>query len=581
MQIENLVYSHSVKKEIGRWLSCKDHEKRPDMLNLLADNPLLLLFTVIGLGYLVGNINVFGFKLGVAAVLFVGLFIGTLDPRLSLPEHIYIIGLVLFVYAIGLQSGHGFFASFQKRGFRSSILATLILILGAAVLIVIRNVMGLSAPAAAGIFCGALTNTPALAAAVEAAKNLSANLPPETRDLYASSPVVTYGLAYPFGVFGVILWLFISKKIAKADLDKEAAETKKDSAKESIYSRTFRITNPAIIGKTVEETLAPLKDYGFVLSRIRKGNKTDIVLGHTVLEQDDCIVAVGDADAMQRAQLIFGEQAQEHLAIGLDGISYRRIFVSNKEVVGKSIRDLNLSQNLHAIVTRLRRGDVDMVPTPDTVLEMGDRIRVITQRENMDRATQYFGDSLKSISETDYLSLSLGIVLGVFLGMIPIPLPHGLSFTLGFAGGPLIAGLILGRLERTGPITWEMPFNANLVLRQVGLVFFLAAIGTRAGDGFRTTFQSGGWGLIAAGAILTTVVTLTTIFVGQKYLRLPMAAVMGLMAGIQTQPACLAYANQQTDSDSPNIWYATVYPASMVAKIILAQLIVTVLMMLE
>jgi putative transport protein len=222
-----------------------------------------------------------------------------------------------------------------------------------------------------------------------------------------------------------------------------------------------------------------------------------------------------------------------------------------------------------------------MVPTPDTVLEMGDRIRVITQRENMDRATQYFGDSLKSISETDYLSLSLGIVLGVFLGMIPIPLPHGLSFTLGFAGGPLIAGLILGRLERTGPITWEMPFNANLVLRQVGLVFFLAAIGTRAGDGFRTTFQSGGWGLIAAGAILTTVVTLTTIFVGQKYLRLPMAAVMGLMAGIQTQPACLAYANQQTDSDSPNIWYATVYPASMVAKIILAQLIVTVLMMLE
>jgi len=551
------------------------------MLNLLADNPLLLLFTVIGLGYLVGNINVFGFKLGVAAVLFVGIFIGALDPRLSLPEHIYIIGLVMFVYAIGLQSGHGFFASFHKRGLRSSILATLILILGAAVLIVIRNVMGLSAPAAAGIFCGALTNTPALAAAVEAAKNLSANLPPETRELYASSPVVTYGLAYPFGVFGVILWLFIGKKLLKSDSDKYTPETEKDAARETIYSRTFRITNPAIIGKTVEETLAPLKDYGFVLSRIKKGNKTDIVLGHTVLEQDDCIVAVGDADAMQRAQLIFGEQAQEHLAIGLDGISYRRIFVSNKEVVGKSIRDLNLSQNLHAIVTRLRRGDVDMVPTPDTVLEMGDRIRVITQRENMDRATKYFGDSLKSISETDYLSLSLGIVLGVFLGMIPIPLPHGLSFTLGFAGGPLIAGLILGRLERTGPITWEMPFNANLVLRQVGLVFFLAAIGTRAGDGFRITFQSGGWGLIAAGAFLTTVVTLATIFAGRKYLKLPMAAVMGLMAGIQTQPACLAYANQQTDGDSPNIWYATVYPASMVAKIILAQLIVTVLMMLE
>jgi putative transport protein len=548
------------------------------MLDLLAGNPLLLLFTVIGLGYLIGNINVFGFKLGVAAVLFVGIFFGALDHRLSLPEHIYIIGLVLFVYAVGLQSGHGFFASFRKRGLRFSVVAVLILVIGAAAAIIIRSFMGLSAPSAAGLFCGALTNTPALAAAVETSKSLSANLPPETRALYASSPVVTYGLAYPFGVFGVILWFFIGNKVLKTDRAKETAEARKELGAEAIFSRTFKISNPAIIGKTVEDALAPLKGYGFVLSRIKKGDKTDIVLSHTVLELNDCIVAVGDADAMLRAQLIFGEEAQEHLAMGIDGISYRRIFVSNKAVVGKSIRDLNLSQELHAIITRLRRGDVDMVPTPDMVLEMGDRIRVITQRENMDRATRYFGDSLKSISETDYLSLSLGIVLGVFLGMIAIPLPHGLSFKLGFAGGPLIAGLILGRLERTGPITWEMPFTANLVLRQVGLVFFLASIGTKAGDGFGATFQAGGWGLIVAGAIITTLVTITTILIGHIYLKLPMAAVMGLMSGIQTQPACLAYANQQTDTDLPNVWYTTVYPASMVAKIVLSQVIVSILM---
>ena len=550
------------------------------MLDLLAGNPLLLLFTVIGLGYLIGNINVFGFKLGVAAVLFVGIFFGALDHRLSLPEHIYVIGLVLFVYAIGLQSGHGFFASFRKRGLRFSIVAVLILVVGAVAAIIIRSFMGLSAPSVAGLFCGALTNTPALAAAVETSKSLSVNLPPETRALYASSPVVTYGLAYPFGVFGVILWFFISNKVLKTDRAKETAEARKEMGAEAIFSRTFKITNPAIIGKTVEDALAPLKGYGFVLSRIKKGDKTDIVLSHTVLELNDCIVAVGDADAMLRAQLIFGEEAQEHLAMGIDGISYRRIFVSNKAVVGKSISDLHLSRELHAIITRLRRGDVDMVPTPDMVLEMGDRIRVITQRENMDRATKYFGDSLKSISETDYLSLSLGIVLGVFLGMIPIPLPHGLSFKLGFAGGPLIAGLILGRLERTGPITWEMPFNANLVLRQVGLVFFLASIGTKAGDGFGATFQAGGWGLIVAGAIITTIVTITTILIGHIYLKLPMAAVMGLMSGIQTQPACLAYANQQTDTDLPNVWYTTVYPASMVAKIILSQVIVSILMIL-
>jgi putative transport protein len=197
----------------------------------------------------------------------------------------------------------------------------------------------------------------------------------------------------------------------------------------------------------------------------------------------------------------------------------------------------------------------------------------------MSRVTRYFGDSLKSISETDYLSLSLGIVLGVFLGMIPIPLSHGLSFKLGFAGGPLIAGLILGRLERTGPIMWELPFNANLVLRQVGLVFFLAAIGTKAGDGFSATFQVGGWKLIAAGAVLTIFSTTLAILIGYKYLRLPPAAVMGMISGIQTQSACLAFANQQTNSDLPNIWYTTVFPASMVAKIILAQIIVSIAML--
>jgi putative transport protein len=548
------------------------------MLDLLAQNPLLLLFTIIGLGYLVGNINIFGFKLGVAAVLFVGIFFGTIDRRLNLPEHIYIIGVVLFVYSMGLQAGHGFFASFRKRGLRFSIIATLILGIGGAAAMVAGNIMKLSAPTIAGLFCGSLTSTPAMATAVETTKNLTANLPAEARELYVSSPVVAYGLTYPFGVFGVILLFFISSKWLKVDPAKEKLDAQKESAKETIFSRTFRVTNPAIIGKTVEEALAPMGDCGFVLTRIKKGNKTDLVVSETVFDLNDYIVAAGDADAMRRAQLIFGELAPEHLAEGLGDIRYRRIFVSNRAVVGKTIRELNLTHELRAIITRLRRGDIDIVPRPDTVLEMGDRIRVLTQRENMERATRYFGDSLKSITETDYLSLSLGIVLGVFLGMIPIPLSHGLSFKLGFGGGPLVMGLILGRLERTGPITWEMPFNANLVLRQVGLVFFLATIGTKAGFGFSVIFQSGGWGLIVAGIVITTLITMTTILVGYLFLKLPMAAVMGLMSGIQTQSACLAYANQQTETDLPNIWYTTVYPASMVIKIIIAQLLVSLLL---
>lgn len=527
---------------------------------------------------MLGNINIFGLKLGVAALLFVGMFFGAWDHRFRLPDHLYIIGMVLFVYAIGLQSGHGFFASFRKRGFRFSIIAVLILATGAAGALILKRVFGLSAPSAVGLFCGALTSTPAMAAAVETAKDLSSNLPPEMSKLFISVPVVTYGLTYPFGVFGVILSFFVCNKIFKPNKNNAESSEDEDAIKE-VLSRTFVISNPAIIGKTIGETLQPFKDSGFVLSRIKKGDKTDIVVSQTVLELNDQVVVVGDADALKRARMVFGEQAKEPMAQGLGGLSYRRIFVSNKDVVGKTIRELNLSKKMHAVITRVRRGDVDIVSKPDTVLEMGDRIRVHTHRENMQRVTKYFGDSVKSISETDYLSLSLGIVLGFFLGMIPIPLPHDLTFKLGPAGGPLIAGLILGRLERTGPIIWEMPLNANLVLRQVGLVFFLAAIGTKAGDGFGATVQAGGWWLIIAGAILTTVIATLTTLIGYKYLKLPMAAVMGLVSGIQTQSACLAYANQQTESDLPNIWYTTVYPASVVAKIILAQAIVSILVL--
>ena len=204
-------------------------------------------------------------------------------------------------------------------------------------------------------------------------------------------------------------------------------------------------------------------------------------------------------------------------------------------------------------------------------------MRVVTRHENIQRITAFFGDSMKAVSETDFLSISLGIVIGVFVGMLPIPLPNGSSFKLGFAGGPLIVSLILGRLQRTGSVTWTMPFSANLVLRQIGLVFFLAGIGVKAGQGFGSTFQSEGLIVILAGAMLTTVISFLTLTIGYKYLHLPMAAVMGVSSALHTQPAALAYANQQAKSDQTNMYYAMVYPASMITKIILAQMLVSAL----
>lgn len=548
--------------------------------DMLAGNPILLLFTVIGLGFLLGNIKIFGFNLGVAAVLFVGMALSALDGRLVLPDYIYVIGLVLFVYAIGIQSGAGFFSSFRKRGLKLNVVAIVILCAGAALAVILKSLLGLSAASVAGLFCGALTNTPALAATVETIENMKGALPPESVKLYLESPVVAYGLAYPFGVLGVILWFFLFIKIFKIDFAKEEAERLAESGEGQIISRTFKVTNPAIAGKTVAEALTVLGEPGFVLSRIQQGETISVVLPSTVLSLGNLIVAVGNPDSLERARIIFGELGAEHLPETAGNISYRRIFVSSKKVIGKTLRELDLHKLFDATITRLRRGDVDFVPSPDTILEAGDRIRVVTRRDNIDAISKFFGDSVRSISETDFLSLSLGVVLGVFLGMIAFPLPNGMIFRLGFAGGPLIVGLILGKIERTGPIIWGLPFTANLLLRQIGLVFFLAAIGTKAGPGFGATFQAGGWGLIAAGAAITSLVAVAAILAGYKYLKLPMSAVMGVVSGMHTQPACLAYANQHAENELPNIWYAAVYPASMIAKIILAQIIVSFLLVL-
>ena len=548
-------------------------------IDLLANNPLLLLFTVIGLGYLIGNIKFFGFNLGIAAVLFVGIAFGALDQRLSLPEYVYILGLVVFVYALGLQAGPGFFSSFQKRGLRFSAIAVSILGGAAVLAAILGNILGMSAPSIAGLFCGALTNTPALAATVEAVKNLSGAYPVELTEQYMKSPVVTYGLAYPFGVFGVILWFFVFSKIFKVDYAKEAADRSTCEIPEDIISQTFRVTNPAVAGKTVGQALELLGNPGFVVSRIKRGDEVFIVTPFRQIEINDMIVAVGTPTALTRAHVLFGEISSEQVSQLREDTSYLLLFVSNKQVVGKPIRNLQTMRQFEGAVTRVRRAGFEFVPSPDTILELGDRIMVVVARQHEEQVTKFFGNSVQSLSETDFLSLSLGIVLGVFVGMIPFPLPGGGVFRLGFAGGPLVVGLILGRLERTGPIQWGLPHAANLVLRQLGLVLFLAAIGTKAGYGFGATFQTGSWGLLLAGGAITTFATVTTILIGHKYLKLPMLGVMGMMSGIQTQPACLAYANQQAESDLPNVWYATVQPASMIAKIMLAQIIVTTLIL--
>lgn len=543
----------------------------------LAENPIFLLFAVIGIGYFLGSIRVFGFNLGVAAVLFVGIALGALDPRLNLPDYIYVIGLVLFVYTIGLQSGPVFFASFKKRGLKVNLLAFGVLLAAALLSIAVWKIMKLSVPGIAGLFCGSLTNTPALAASVETLKALSGQLPKAQIESFINAPVVTYGLAYPFGVFGTIFWMYLFTRIFKVDFAKEEAERLRESGIGEILSRTYQIINPALDGKPVGEALAYFSPPGFVLSRVFHGEEMSLVTGETVLHLNDKVIAVGDPKAHERARLLFGKWIEEAEEDGLGSFVLRRIIVSKSGIIGKRIADLDLQKQFRATITRLRRGDIDFVPSAATILESGDSLRVMSTEEMIEPLRAFFGDSVKAMAESDFLSISVGIMLGILLGLVPIPLPNGMVFKLGFAGGPLVISLVLGKLERTGPIAWKIPFSANIALRQIGLVLFLAAIGTKAGQGLIATIQSGGLRLIAAGALITTAVSGLVLLIGYKLFKLPMSAVLGVLSGIQTQPACLAYANHQAENDLPNIWYATVYPVSMVAKIILAQLLVSAL----
>jgi putative transport protein len=254
-------------------------------------------------------------------------------------------------------------------------------------------------------------------------------------------------------------------------------------------------------------------------------------------------------------------------------LDFKRVFVSRRQVAGRTLAELNLTGRFGVVLTRIQRGDVELLPSHDTSLELGDRVRVVGPKENIAEVSRYLGDSYRALSEIDVVSFSLGIALGLLLGSVPIPL-GGASFKLGFAGGPLLVGLLLGALGRTGPLVWQMPYSASLTIRQLGLILFLAGIGIRSGGAFAQTLMGGdGWRLLMAGAMLTLSTALLILWVGHRLLKVPLPVLGGILAGAQTQPAVLAFVLEKTQRDEPNQGYTSVYPLAMLLKIVMVQLL--------
>lgn len=541
-----------------------------NLVRFFASSPLLLLFAVVALGYPISRIRIAGASLGIASILFAGIAIGALDPRLKLPEMTYLLGLAVFVYAIGLSSAQSFWNSFSGRGLKKNLLVAIVMVSSTGLVALLAHLFGFTPRLAAGLLTGSFTNSPALAGVIERVKASGGT--PES----LAEPVVAYSIAYPIGVLVPMLYVLLSRKFFKRDAAAEEADSKSyRTGLAKLDARSVLVTNPEVVNLT-KHFLCEKLGTKLVFGRILRDGALLLPKSDTALRLGDILSVVGSQEDLDRAAAFLGEPAPVQLQGETKVFDSTRIFVSNSEVIGKPLRDLDLPDRHEAVITRLRRGDLWFVPNSETILELGDRIRVMTRKDNKEAIEELFGDSYRELSEVDFLTFSMGLAAGLALGMMPIPLPGGFIFKLGFAGGPLVVALILGRVHRIGPFVWNFPYAANLTIRQFGLVLFAAGIGTIAGEGFGRTLATGFRLplMLGAGALLVTVVAdLLTMLLGSRLFKLPLGVLFGILAGTHTQPVVLGFASERTKDDLPSVGYATVYPLATVLKIVLAQLL--------
>jgi putative transport protein len=542
------------------------------MIALLSENELLLLFVVAALGYGVGSIRVYGNQLGVSAVLFVGLFFGALDETLQLSNLIFLLGLAIFVYTVGLSSGPGFMSAFQGKGKRSLGFILVMTILSGLIAVGTYWLFGFSAATTAGVFSGSSTNTAALAGLLD---SIPKRFTEAQQEGLIESAVVGYSITYPMGVVGGMIAIVLMERLFRIDFKAEAEALRQDyPIDNSISSLTIAVTQASARGQTVRD-LINRHGWTAVFGRYRRGTDTHLANWDTTFEPGDRLAVVGREEDLQEITTLLGEKADTEITREMSAYSHHRIFVSNPEVAGKRIAALNINENFSAVITRVRRGDVDLLARGDTVIELGDRIRFVSREEDVPKMVRLFGDSYQGLSQINLLSFGLGMAAGLLLGMITFTLPGNISFQLGFAGGPLIVALVLGALRRTGPIVWTLPYSANLTLRQIGLIFLLAAVGIRSGHTFVETLQTGGAGWIfLAGSIVSLGTALMILFVGYKLLKMPFSILTGMVAN---QPAILDFALTRVGNQLPTFGYALMFPLGLILKIVYVQVIFALL----
>ena len=520
--------------------------------SFLAGQPVLLLALLVGVGALLGSLRVAGVSLGAAAVLFVAIGLGAWadarGQRLAVPEELGTLGLLLFTFSIGVMSGPGFFASLRS-GLKPIAATVGVIVAGAGVAVLAGRLLGLEPALVAGTFAGAVTSTPALAAAREAAGD-------------SPLPTIGYAVSYVFGVLGMLMAAQFALRHRERDLDTPAP----------LVNASIRVevdSGPRVgelerrHGGRVRFTLVR---HGGSRAPMRTPQPDEALRRH------DLVLAVGPRDLVEQLVAELGHESSHRLDADRSALEIRRITVSNNAIAGQAIGSLRLTERFGATIARLRRGDVDMLATDALVLLPGDRVRVIAPRERMAAVSAFFGDSSRGFSDINPVALGLGLALGILVGRIVWPLPGG-GFALGSAAGSLFVGLLFGQLARVGPVVTTMPHAAAQALGELGLLMFLAQAGTRAGGLIGEAVASGLWvQILVVGVAVTTTVAVGSTLVMRRVFGLGCTRLAGVLAGTQTQPAVLAFANGRTGHDVRVAQgYALVYPAALISKILIGQ----------
>ncbi|MGA9008923.1 MAG: TrkA C-terminal domain-containing protein [Xanthobacteraceae bacterium] len=518
--------------------------------DIIGTQPILTAFLAIGLGYLVGQINIFGFSLGVGAVLFVGLALGAFAPKAQIVGPIGLIGLIMFLYGVGILYGRQFFEGMTGvAGRKYNLLAFVAVMAGLAVALGLGHVFGIKLGHTLGLFAGSMTSTATLQAALDTMRN--------------SEPSIGYSVSYPFGVIGPILCIYFMTRMVQP----------KFPPKEPQLHMAEITLGADCSGWTLDDLRQKIPS-GVQIEMVRKGGRNFLPTTDVSLDAGDALLVIAERQSdISDAAAHVGKLEPGRVVKDRSALDYIRVFVGKANLVGVPLAKLPLPTGFPVQLLHVRRYDVDIVPSPDLALEFGDRVGILMPPDRKDEVRKYFGDTVKSTAEFSYVSLGVGMVLGVLLGLIPIPIPGVGTVTLGIGGGPLIVALIVGKLRRTGPLLWVMPLPANIVLRNFGLALFLATVGVNAGQPFLKTVSQTGPTLLLIGALVLLATVLIVLLVGYYMLKIPFDDLMGVASGATGNPAILVYSTRMAPTERPDIGYAMIFPSMTIVKVIAVQIV--------